>query len=100
MRSILLTILLWAVLTIALCVAGIWATFKALDRPAPRSADPVMSLVDMVEKDASQAFDEGGSGGLEAHMRRLDAKLPGKRFLTDPKGRDLVDGSDHSELLR
>ena len=54
----------------------------------------------MVEEDAVRAFDEGGPGGLAAHLRRLDAKLPGKRFLTDAEGRDLVDGSDRSDLLR
>lgn len=99
MRSILLTILFWSAATIALCVAGIWATFRAMDRPQPRSADPVMSLIDMVEEDIRQAFDEGGPGGLSAHLRRLDAKLPGQRYLTDAMGRDLTDDSDRSELL-
>src|SRR5690348_11235693 len=100
MRSILITIFLWAVTTIALCMAGIWATFRATDRPQPRSADPVWSLIDMVEEDTRRAFDEGGRGGLAAHLRGLDARLPGRRFLTDAKGRDLTDDSDRSELLR
>jgi signal transduction histidine kinase len=100
MRSILLTIFVWVIATIALCVAGIWATFRATARPQPRSADPVISLIDMVEHDTRRAFDEGGPSELAAHLRRLDARLPGKRFLTDANGRDLVDASDHSELLR
>src|SRR4051794_7520466 len=100
MRSILITIFLWAVATIVFCMAGIWATFRATDRAEPRSADPIMSLIDMVEEDTRRAFDEGGRDGLAAHLRRLDAKLPGRRFLTDAKGRDLTEDSDRSELLR
>jgi signal transduction histidine kinase len=99
MRSILLTILLWSAATIALCVAGIWVTFRALDRSQGRGVDPVKSLINMVEDDTRRAFDEGGPGGLSAHLRRLDTKLPGERFLTDATGRDLVDDADRSKLL-
>ena len=57
-------------------------------------------MVAKLEEDASQAFEEGGADGLASHLRRLDAKLPGKRFLVDADGRDLVDGSDRSALVR
>jgi two-component system sensor histidine kinase CpxA len=100
MRSILLTILLWAVATIALCVAGIWATFRATVRARPNASDPTTSLIAMVGEDACQAYDAGGPEGLAAHLRRLGAKLPGESFLTDAAGRDLVDRADRSDLLR
>ena len=64
MRSILVTILLWAFATIALCIAGLWLTAKALERSRPRGKDPVMSVVGMLEEDARRAFDEDGADGL------------------------------------
>jgi signal transduction histidine kinase len=99
MRSILLTILLWAIATIALCVAGIWATFKATVRARPNAADQRTSLIELVEEDAYRSFEEGGPDRLAAYLRRLSTRLPGERFLTDAEGRDLVDQSDRSGLL-
>src|SRR5262249_20785302 len=53
-----------------------------------------------IEEDASAAFDKGGVDGLATYLRRLDANLPGERFLVDADGRDLADGSDRSALIR
>src|SRR5262249_60350987 len=100
MRSILVTILIWSFVTILLCAVGLWAVAKTLERRAPRGTDPVMGLVGMLEEDACRAFDEGGPEGLAIYLRQLDAKLPGERFLVDAGGRDLVDGSDRSALIR
>lgn len=102
MRTILVAILLWALATIALCVVGLWATARALDWPRYRGsdADPIRSLAAMLAEDAARSFDEGGAEGLAAYLRRLDARLPGERFLVDPNGRDRVDGTDRSALVR
>jgi two-component system sensor histidine kinase CpxA len=100
MRSILVTILLWALATIGLCVVGIWATAWALKRPWPAGSDPVLGVIRMIKEDASTAYDKGGADGLATYLRRLDAKLPGERFLVDADGRDLADGSDQSALVR
>jgi two-component system sensor histidine kinase CpxA len=100
MRSILVTILLWAFLTIAFCIAGLWLTARALDRERPSGKDPVMSVVAMLGEDAHRVFDEGGALGLAAHLRRVAAKLPGERFLVDANGKDLVDGSDRTAILQ
>jgi signal transduction histidine kinase len=100
MRSIFVTILLWAFATIALSIGGLWATARAFQRPRPAGADPVLGVLRMIEEDAATAFDQGGANGLGTYLRRLDAKLPGERFLVDADGRDLVDGSDRSALIR
>lgn len=100
MRSILLTIVLWALATIALSVAGLWATARAFQRPRPVKSDPVLSLVGMFEEDAATAFEKEGSEGLRTYLQRLDAKLPGERFLVDAHARDLIDGSDRSLLIQ
>jgi hypothetical protein len=58
------------------------------------------SLMVMLAEDAGRAVDEGRAKGLAAHLRRLDASLPGERFLVDAEGRDLVDGSDRTDLVQ
>jgi two-component system sensor histidine kinase CpxA len=100
MRSILVTILLWSLGTIVLSTFGLWAIGKALERDPPRRADPVLSLVGMLEEDARQAFEKDGPAGLAVRLRQLDARLPGERYLVDAAGRDLVDGTDRSALIR
>lgn len=100
MRSLLLTILLWAVATIGLTVLGIVVAARALDYPRPREADPVLGMISMVEEEVIRAYDEGGREGLAAHLQRLNAKLPGERYLVDSQGRDLLDGTDRSAYLR
>lgn len=100
MRTTLATILLWALATIFLCVVGLWATARALDHPRARGSNPARSLMTMFAEDANQAFVAGGAEGLAAHLRQLGARLPGERFLIDPNGRDLVDGTDRSALVR
>lgn len=100
MRSILVTILLWAFATIAFCVAGLWVTAKALERRPSGRTDPVTSIVAMLGEDARQAFEQQGAPGLSAHLREVAGKLPGERFLTDSDGKDLVDGSDRTAILR
>jgi two-component system sensor histidine kinase CpxA len=100
MRTIFVAILLWALATIALCAVGIWATARALDRPRDRGTDPIKSLMNMLAEDTNRAFEEGGVEGLTAYLRKLDAKLPGERFLVDSTGRNLADGSDRATLVR
>ncbi len=100
MRTILATLLLWAFATIALCIAGLWLTAKLLERGRSGGKDPVTSLIAMLGEDARRAFDEGGPAGLSTHLRQVAAKLPGERFLVDSLGKDLVDGSDRTALLR
>ena len=100
MRSILATILLWAFATIAFCVAGIWVIARAREKSPPSGKDPVLSIVAMLGDDARQAFDRGGPAELSDHLREVAGKLPGERFLTDSSGKDLVDGSDRTVILR
>jgi two-component system sensor histidine kinase CpxA len=100
MRTILATILLWAFATIACCIAGLWLTARALERSRPSGKDPVMSVVSMLGDDARRAFDRGGAAGLSEHLRQVAAKLPGERFLVDAEGKDLIDGSDRTAILR
>jgi two-component system sensor histidine kinase CpxA len=100
MRTTLVAIVLWALATIAFCAVGIWATARALDWPRYRGIDPMKSLFVMLAEDAGRAFDAGGAEGLAAYLQRLNASLPGERFLLDATGSDLVDGSDRTDLVQ
>ncbi|WP_422931871.1 sensor histidine kinase [Singulisphaera sp. PoT] len=100
MRTTLFAIILWAVATIVLCVAGIWATWKALDLPRMRGTDPTRSLMAMLAEEASRTYEADGAEGLAAYLHRLDRNLPGERHFVDDEGRDLLDGTDRSSFLR
>jgi two-component system sensor histidine kinase CpxA len=99
-RSIFAKILVWSLATFALALASFWAIARATDRRGPPAGDPFFRMIAMVEDDACRAYEEGGPGRLAAHLRRLDAKLPGEHLLTDERGRDLVTGADRCDLLR
>jgi signal transduction histidine kinase len=100
MRSIFAKVLLWSLGTFALSLVAYWAISRALERRGPPRGDPFLGLMAVVEDDACRAFEAGGSERLAAHLRQLDASLPGEHYLTDASGRDLVSGADRSDLLR
>src|SRR5947209_3560590 len=100
MRSIFAKVLVWSLGTFALSLVAYWAIARALDRKGPPEGDPFRSMVALVEDDACRAYEEHGPVGLAAHLRWLDARLPGEHLLTDDRGRDLLTGDDHSALLR
>ena len=70
-----------------------------MERRGPRDEDPFRRVIVMVEDDVRRAYEQGGPAGLAAHLRKLDAYLPGEHLLTDDRGRDLVSGADRSDLL-
>jgi signal transduction histidine kinase len=93
MRTTLVAIILWALVTITLCVVGILATGKALHRPDEHEGDPTKHLLIMLAEDVGASYESGGVPGLQAHLDQLRGRLPGEWFLIDSDGRDLVDGS-------
>lgn len=100
MRTILAKVLVWSLGTFALSLVVYGAIWWALERRGPPQGDPFWGMVRLVEDDACNAYEEGGPSRLADHLRRLDEKLPGRHILTDPRGRDLADGADRSDLLK
>lgn len=100
MRSILAKILLWSLVTFVLSLVAYRGISRALERHGPRADDPFWRMSKMIEDDICVAYDEGGPKRLALQLERLDQYLPGKHLLTDSKGRDLVTGEDHADLLR
>lgn len=99
MRSIFAKVLLWSLGTVALALLALWGISRAVDRRGPPEGDPFWKMIAMIEDDACRAYEDGGPDKLAAHLRRLDAELPGAHYLTDARGRDLVGGEDRSALL-
>lgn len=100
MRSIFAKVLIWSLGTFALSMVAYWAIARAMEHKGPSEGDPIRSVFELVEDDVCRAYEEGGPAGLAAHLRRIDAKLPGEHHLSDSAGRDLVTGADRSDLLR
>lgn len=100
MRSIFAKILLWSLGTLVLSMVAYWAIAEALDRRGHHVGDPFRSMIMFVEDEVCRAYEEGGPVGLDAHLKRLDAKVPGQHLLIDEKGRDLATGADRSDLFK
>jgi two-component system sensor histidine kinase CpxA len=100
MRSIFAKILIWSLGTFALSLIAFWAISRAIDWLVPRDHDFFPRMISLIEDDVCRSYEEGGSAGLAAHLRRVDRYLSGEHILTDPKGRDLTTGTDRSDLLR
>jgi two-component system sensor histidine kinase CpxA len=99
LRTIFAKVVLWALGTFALSLVAYWAIWLVLMSRGPRPGDPIARLIDMVQDDLSQAYEDGGPGRLADRLHRLADYLPGEHFLTDTGGRDLVSGEDRSGLL-
>jgi signal transduction histidine kinase len=99
MRSISAKILLGSLGIFALSLVGFWAISHALERRAPGPRDFHARVLALIGDDACRAYEEGGPKQLAAYLRRLSTYLPGEHLLTDARGRDLVSGTDRSELL-
>ena len=96
-RSIYVRILLWVFATLAVALGpflfisnyyGTRVNHHIFDR-----------LNNMQRDQAIEAYEAGGSSGLQENLRKLEKYFPGEHFLTDSAGRDLVTGGDHSALL-
>src|SRR5262245_31369826 len=99
MRSILAKILAWSLVTFGLSFVAYRTISRSLEHRGPHEGDPFWRMNRMIEEDLCQAYEDGGTDRLAEQLRRLDTHLPGKHFLTDRQGRDLIDGADRSDLL-
>jgi signal transduction histidine kinase len=99
-RSIFAKVVFWSLVTLLLSLAAYWTISHKLERRGPPESDPFFRMNMMIKGDVTHAFEEGGPDRLAAQLRKLDAYLPGEHLLTDGRGRDLVTGTDRSELLQ
>ncbi len=95
MHSIYTKILLWALLTLLVALAGFVGTsyYLAHSRP-PESFGPRLTTFQLEE--ARQAYETGGREKAAAYIERLDRYFRAEHHLLDASGRDLITGEDRS----
>jgi len=98
MRSVYTKIFLWCLGVLMLSLAAfVGITLFVSGRPAGKEVFGGMSALEL--KDATDAYQSGGSKQLAAYLQKLDTFLHGHHFLTDSQGKDVITGEDHSSLL-
>jgi len=99
MRSLFLRVVLWfgAMLLFSLAAFSITSWYIG------RGKDPVFRLINgilvMQLDDASAAYTAGGAQALARELQRMDRYFPGRRYLLDSAGHDLVTGEDRSAFI-
>ncbi len=99
MRSMFAKILLWFWATLIITVIGS-AMISAFSLGISERRFPLDRLAAFELRDARQAYETGGREALAAHMRSIESVHPGRLFLTDGSGRDLLSGEDRSNLVK
>lgn len=98
MRSLFGKITIWSLVVIVLALVGVRQIAAFISGNAARNNLRIES--------ARNAYESGGAKGLESYFLGRGARPPVDRnrgidrFLVDANGKDLLDGSDRSELLK
>lgn len=99
MKSLFAQILAWFLGTLVLCLVAFVATSLTLSMNAPGRPNFFPRISEYQLEDARRHYEEGGAEQLDTYLRRLGTFFPADYYLTDARGRDLVDGTDRSALL-
>lgn len=100
MRSLFSSILVWIVITVALCVTGLMATSELISARLPHRVDFIARTQQLQLEGAIQAYELGGPPRLAAYLRRIDDLYRARHLLVDRRGVNLASGADQSELVR
>ena len=100
MRSIFTKILLWAIGTTIISLAGFAMTTRLVWGSFPGPIDFLSRTLDLQVEDARDALAEGGPARLKRYLARIDRLFDAKHILVDPTGRDAVTGDDRSDFLK
>lgn len=100
MRTLFAKILLWFWCTIAITVVGsAFLSALSMSRNATDAGSPVSRLVRFQLEEARVAYETGGRPALEAFLGNVRKIYHAQGILTDRHGRDLLSGTDRSDLL-
>ena len=98
MRSVYAKILMWSFATLVLSlVAFVAVSIIVSYRTAYRNG--FFAHAALEREEAQEAYEEGGAPKLARFIARIEQRLPGRYFLTDGRGRDLVTGEDRSAFI-
>lgn len=98
MKTLFAKILAWFVATIFITSTGSWLIAQFSDSPTSgRRSWEQTARAFMVE--AQHIYDVDGPKGVSAYFRRIETGFGGRVIAVDDQGRDLVAGSDRSQLV-
>ncbi len=99
MRSVYAKISLWSFGTLVLSLIAFLGVTQVVSFQASHRTGQFGQIQSMELEEAREAYEAGGPAKLGAFINRMQRYLRGSHFLTDAKGRDLLDGTDRSALL-
>jgi two-component system sensor histidine kinase CpxA len=97
-RSLFAKILLWFLATVVTAFVS-FSIIEARFDDAMRHA-PMARAFRFQAREAREAYEAGGPKALRWDLDRVKEIFQADALLTDAKGRDLVTGKDHSDLIR
>lgn len=100
MKSVYVKILLWSFATLLVSLLAFSLVTRFVEMRAVGKGGPMARIDAMVLRDAIESYESGGSPKLAAYLGRINLALGQARYVTDPKGRDIVTGADRSSLFK
>jgi signal transduction histidine kinase len=98
MRSLFAKTLLWFLATTAVAIGGIIITTAATFSSA-EGRGPLGMLLSMQTEQAKRAYETGGRDALASALAKFQQITQFQVLFTDAKGRDLLTGKAHPELM-
>jgi two-component system sensor histidine kinase CpxA len=92
MKSLFAKLTVWSLVVIVLALVGV---HQVVDNVSGVTARRTVQL-----DDARSAFEAGGPKKLETYFQRPPRRPPVDRYLLDAAGKDVLDGTDRSALLK
>lgn len=99
MRTIYARILIWGIVTLVLSLIAFVAISMNLSARSAGHGGPLGNLAALQVHEAAAAYESGGAAAAADYLARLNRFLRAEHYLTDARGRDLIDGEDRSALL-
>ena len=99
MRSVYARIMLWCFATLLISLQAFSIVSRVVETRAMGNGGPMARFDSLVLKEAVEAYETGGAGTLKDYLQRADSITGMQRYLSDPTGKDLVDGADLSRVL-
>jgi signal transduction histidine kinase len=98
MKSVYAKISLWSFATLVVSLgAFLYVTSVVSFQNAHRTG--VFGRIQSMELEEAMEAYQAGPAKLSAFLARLNKYVPGRHYLTDAKGKDLLTGEDHSAML-
>ena len=99
MRSIYAKITLWSFGTLLLSLGAFFAVTSVVSFEAAHKTGTFGRMLSMELESATEAYESGGTRQLRVYVARLERYVPGRHYLTDGNGVDLLTGENRSEML-